>query len=230
MVRRTLPETDLALLAWSLNFLTQISATPAVFGLTPEKVAAYATVHEDYAAAMAACDPAIRSQVATAAKNAARAALRTQARMLMSTVRGTPGVSDAQKIALGFALRGTASATPVPVAAPGIDVLAVSGWTVNVRLRDLSSSRRGRPDGASGATLFSYVGTEGQEPPTALSAWSFEANTGRTRTTVVFPHTLAPGSKVWITACWFNGSNRYGPAAVPVGVHLVGGSVSRAAA
>jgi len=111
-----------------------------------------------------------------------------------------------------------------------LDVLFVTGWTVKIRLHNADSiSKRGKPPGVIGASLFIYSGEAGAEPPTKLGAWKFECNTGRTRVDLLFPSTLAPGSKVWIAAFWFNGHKQSGPLSVPVGVHLQGGTVSLAA-
>ena len=69
----------------------------------------------------------------------------------------------------------------------------------------------------TGATVLSYVGAE---PPDALGSWKFEGNTGRTTGEVVFPDTVAPGAKVWLTAFWFNARKQSGPACAPVGTNV----------
>jgi hypothetical protein len=38
-----------------------------------------------------------------------------------------------------------------------------------------------------------------------------------------------PGTRVWLTAFWFNGRKQSGPMCAPVGTNLPGGSVSMAA-
>src|SRR5580658_2431083 len=71
-----IPSTDGGLLAWSLNFQTLIAASPAAYGLTGAQVAAYQALHLAYAAALAACDPTMRSKSTVAVKNAARTDLK----------------------------------------------------------------------------------------------------------------------------------------------------------
>ena len=96
------PNTDTGLLAWSLNFSTLITATPTAYGLTSAQATAYAAAHSTFATALMACDPNSRNKTSTAAKNAARANLKTQAKLLSNMVNGTASVTVAQKIELGI--------------------------------------------------------------------------------------------------------------------------------
>lgn len=172
----TFPRTDEGLLAWSVNFSTKITATPTAFGLTAAQATAYAAVHTAYSTALAACDPSLRNKTATAAKNTAKAALKLAARQMGSIVEGTPTVTDAQKISLGLNVRRTPVPIPAPSSSPGLDIVAVAGWTVNIHLHDTASSaKRGKPPGVIGAAVFSYVGAL---PPADIGAWQFEGNTG----------------------------------------------------
>jgi len=222
-----LPNTDAGLLAWSLNFKTLITSAPTTYGLTASLATAYGTLHDSYATALAAADPAIRTKTAVANKNSARTALKNNARLLNDLVQGTASVTDGQKLELGLTVRATPTPIPPPSSAPGLDVLSVSGWTVKIKLHDSdSTAKRGRPAGVIGAAVFSFVGAEA---PTDIAAWRFEGNTGRTKLDVAFPDTLAPGAKVWLTAFWFNGRKQSGPACAPVSTNLQGGSVSMAA-
>lgn len=222
-----LPDRDDELLAWSVNFSTRITATPTAFGLTAALATAYATVHSNYATALAACDPGERSKADVAAKNVARATLKAQASLLAKLVQGTASVTDSQKIELGLNVRAEPTPRPAPAAPPTLAVKVVSGWTVSIKLSDSQDSgRRGKPADVIGASIFSYVGAT---PPTDISDWKFEGNTGRVKQNVVFDDTLAPGTKVWLTAFWFNGRKQSGPACAPVSTNLQGGSVSMAA-
>src|SRR5256885_16094541 len=82
-----LPARDSLLLAWSANFSTRISAAPVPLGLTAAQATAYATLHTNFTNAMAAIDPGERSKSLVAAKNAARLALKTSARLLAKIVQ-----------------------------------------------------------------------------------------------------------------------------------------------
>jgi hypothetical protein len=221
------PRSDSALLAWSLNYSTLIYATPTAYGLTAGQATAYAAVHMAYANALAACDPNMRSKTTVAAKNSARTNLKINAKLLASTINGVASVTDAQKIGLGLNVRALPTPIPPPSSAPVLDVKLVSGWTVKIKLHDSTSgSKRGRPVGVFGASVFSFVGAEA---PTDLGTWKFEGNTGQTLIDLAFASALAPGTKVWMTAFWFNGSKQSGPPCAPVSANLPGGSVSMAA-
>lgn len=222
-----LPDTDSGLLAWSLNFKTLIQAGAVSYGLTVPLATAYGALHDAYADALAAADPAIRTRGSVAAKNTARANLKANARLLDRLVQGTGTVTDQQKRDLGLNVRSAPSPIPPPADAPGLDILSVSGWTVKIKLHDTASSaRRGKPPGVTGASIFSFVGAEA---PADIGSWQFEGNTGKTSGTVTFPNTLAAGAQVWITAFWFNGRKQSGPACAPVPTNLQGGGVSLAA-
>jgi hypothetical protein len=222
-----LPNGDAALLAWSLNFSTLITATPTAFGLTAAQATAYAALHATYTTALAAVDPGVRTKAAVAAKNTARTNLKNSARLLAKLVEGTATVSNAQKITLGLNVRAIPTPTPIPGSAPGLDVLSSSGFTTKLRLHDSTSgSRRGKPPGVNGASVFSHVGPTA---PTEMSGWTFEGNTGKTRLEIAFPGTLAAGTTVWFTAFWFNGAKQSGPTCAPVATNLPGGSVAMAA-
>src|SRR4051812_434654 len=113
-----LPNKDSALLAWSLNFSTLITATPTAYGLVAGDATAYAALHSAFATALAACDPGQRSKSLVAAKNTARDNLKTSARLLAKRVEGTATVTNAQKIDLGLNVRATPTPIPAPSDAP----------------------------------------------------------------------------------------------------------------
>ena len=216
--RSFLPDTDAALLAWSLNLSNLITATPTTYGLVAGDATAYSALHTSYASALAACDPGQRSKSLVATKNAARAALKNSARLLAKRVEGTASVTDAQKIELGLNVRAMPSPIPAPSNPPALDIVSVTGRTVRVRLHDAAdASRRGKPAGVAGATVFSYVGAAA---PTDPAAWKFEGNTTRTTIDVVFPDTVAAGAVAWITAFWRNERDLSGPACAPISTNL----------
>jgi hypothetical protein len=221
------PSSDTALLAWSLNFSTILTASPTTYNITAAQATAYAAVHATFATALAACDPANRNKANVEAKNTARTTLKTQAKLLASMVNGSSTVTNAQKIALGLNVRAKPTPIPAPSSKPTITIKSVSAWTVKIKLGDSASSKkRGKPPGVIGASIFSFTGAL---PPTDMTAWKFEGNAGKTVLDVQFANTLAAGTQVWLTAFWFNGRKQSGPACSPVSTNLQGGSVSLAA-
>ena len=122
------PSTDAALLAWSLNFSTLISATPTAYGLTSTQATAYAAlVHSAYATAPAACEPASRTKSAVSTKNTARANLKASARLLANMVNGTASVTQRQKLTLGLTVKARPSPIPAPSTSPSLDIMQ-SRW------------------------------------------------------------------------------------------------------
>ena len=85
----------------------------------------------------------------------------------------------------------------------------------------LNPTRRGKPLGVAGASVFSFVGPTA---PAELAAWKFEGNTTRTRVDVLFPADTPPGSKIWVCAFWFNPRAQAGPTSAPVSTNLPGGT------
>ena len=220
----TFPRSDAALLAFSLNFSTKLTANPVAFGISVAQATAYATVHGNFATAMAAADKALRTPSATAAKNTARTALKLAANQTMDIINGTPTVTVAQKLSLGMNVRVKPTPAPVPSTAPGIEVKSVSAWTVNIKLSDTANSaKRGKPPGVTGAMIYSYIGAT---PPVDMGAWTLEGMTGKTEQSITFANTNPGGTKVWFTAYWFNTRKQTGPSSVPITTNLQGGSVS----
>jgi hypothetical protein len=128
--------------------------------------------------------------------------------------------------ALGLLPRASRTPVPAPGNPPGIDIVSSVGNTVKIRLHDsTSSTRRGKPAGVSGASVFSFVGAVA---PTDQAGWNFEGNTSKTVVDVAFPSTTASGAKVWFTAFWFNARKQSGPAAAAVGTNIPGGAAMAA--
>lgn len=209
-----LPSKDAEFLAWSVNFNQLINAAPTAYGLTVEQAAAYTALHDVYAAAyQTAVDPITRTKGKVEAKNTAKADLSERARLLAKIVEGQATVTNEQKIDLGINVRKSPSPIPAPDASPDIDIVSVTGRSVKIRLHNSDNTKRGKPAGVAGASVFSFIG---EVPPSDTAAWKFEGNTTRTVVDVVFDPATQPGAKVWLTAFWFNPRAQSGPAANPV--------------
>ena len=126
MAQSFLPRTDRALLAWSLNAKTLITATPTAFGLTSAIATQYGTLHDAFATALAACDPGVRNKAAVLTKNEARKALIAEARLIAKLVEGTASVSNAQKAELGLNVRATPTPIPPPATSPQVDIVSAT--------------------------------------------------------------------------------------------------------
>lgn len=223
-----LPSRDALLLDWSNNFNSKINASATTYGLTTAQATFYGTLNTSWSAAYTtATAPSTRTRGTIAAKNAARALLKANARLLARIVQATASVTPQQKIDLGLTPRDVIP-SPInpPTEAPVIEIVAALGRTIKINLRSVGSDRRGKPDGVHGASLFSFVGAVA---PADISAWTFEGSTTRTTFDVEFAPATPAGSQVWLTAFWFNPRSQAGPASTPISAYIAGG-VSAAAA
>ena len=224
-----IPKKDPDVLSFGSNFSTRITATPSLFHLLPADATQYSSLlalyNTAYQAMKTARDAGNRSKPLATAKKQARVNFLKFARDLYSTVQADTGVADTDKQSLGILVKKTTTTPiPAPSSKPKLTIKSVSGWTVAILLQDSAvDSRRGRPPGTAGASVFSYAGAEA---PADVSQWKFEGNTGKNLVNVAFPTTLPAGQKVFVTAFWFNNSKLNGPACDPVPTNLQGGGVS----
>ena len=86
-------------------------------------------------------------------------------------------------------------------------------------------STRGKPFGAIGANVFSFVGPEA---PTDPKAYHFEGLTTRPKVQLLFPDSVASGATVWISACWVSARGQIGTGSVPISFTIQGGAVAAA--
>jgi hypothetical protein len=223
-----LPTREAELVVWSTNFNTLINATPTTYGLTEPQATGYETLHSAFDSAFQASqDPTTRTPANIVAKNTAMNNLRTNARLLARIIQAAPAVTDEMKAGLGLTVRKT-EPSPInpPTELPVLEVTERFGAVVRIKLHDGSGSRRGKPDGVQGASVFSYVGAT---PPADASGWKFEGNTTKTITEVEFPAGTAPGTTVYLTAFWYNPRGQSGPGCAPVSTNIAGGAVQQAA-
>jgi hypothetical protein len=188
----------------------------------------YALLHAAWAERLAAASsPSTRTRSVVSGKNEAESALRAEARRLARLVRASSAVTDAQRIILGLTPSAPArTGGTFPEAPPVIELLPALGRMVRLRLSDPASDRRGLPPQVSGALVFTHTG---EAPPDDLARWKLEATSTRARVEFEVAANVAPGSQVWITACWLGPRARRGAMATPVSTYA-GGGVSRTAA
>jgi hypothetical protein len=229
-----IPTKDVSLVAWSSNVDARLAASPGDFGVTPAIAAAYHAVHapfvDAYQALIAARASGTRSESQTALKDGAKFALLKFARPLYRQVQSNTAVPPAAKVELGIALPDPAPGPrPVPVVAPVLTVVSVDGRLVRCRLADPANpTRRRLPLTVDGATVLSFVG--GDAAPADPGLYKYEGGTSRSTFDVLFGEGVRPGTKVWLTACFFNDRKQNGPACAPVGAIVnYGGTIPMAA-
>lgn len=217
-----IPGSGAGILDWTAQFLAQITAETGTLGLSPTQVADYTALQEDYATKYAAATNHLTRGTATIlAKNEAKTALVAESRKLAMQITNYPGVTNTMRQALGLTLRDDEpTPVPVPEESPRLEVLAVMGRTIKVRLSPAKGESRARPEGVKGATLYYAVGETYSEE---IAAWTFKGNTSLTTFDVTIPTDVPGGSKVWLVAAWFNTKSQAGPVCSPVETRIAGG-------
>lgn len=218
-----IPPREAELVTWSNNFDTLINVSPVAYGLTSAQTLTFTGLQNAFVSAyQIANDNLTRSPANIVTKNDAKDVMVDNARDLVGIVQNFPGTTDTQRSALGITVPDL-EPTPVPVPKdpPQLDIESRFAKTVSIRLHDrFNPTKRGKPDGVSGATIMSFVGAA---PPADIGDWKFEGSTTRTSYDVEFPVTLSPGTQVWLTAFWFNTKSESGPASVPTETWLDSG-------
>jgi hypothetical protein len=122
-------------------------------------------------------------------------------------------VTDLQRTELRLPIRDT-EPTPAEIltVAPAVTVKGIYGHNVHILVRDASGAVRGRVPGAIGAMIYSYVGAT---PPAGADGWKCEGAITKDAIVVAFDPSLAVGSRIFITAQWFN-TRGAGPGCTPV--------------
>jgi hypothetical protein len=153
-----LPSTDADLSLWAQNFNTLITAAPATYGLDSAYAVALDGYTDAYVAALAtANNPATRTVVTVAAKDAAKAAMKLFIRQGAKIVQATVSVTNENKTALGLPIHNDApSPVPAPVTHPIIASAGIGPHRVVIRYADqLTPASARKPTGSIGM-LMSY--------------------------------------------------------------------------
>lgn len=203
------------------DFATKIAVNPVSLGLT----AAEATSMQNDATAFAtafslATNPVTRTKITVEDKDIKEATCIARMRSYGKRIVANLSVSDTQKSSLGLNIR-PAHPTPIPPPStkPVLSVVSSIGRTVRVRMTDEATpTKRAKPAGVSFAEVFSATG---ENPPTDISAWKYEGAATRALMDVIFPGSLATGTRVWIAARWVNGRGEHGAVSDPVNSIIV---------
>ena len=204
------------LLNWSTQFSATITASAVSYGLLPAQATAYAALHAAFAAAYAAANNSTtNSKQSIIAKNTAKENLLNGpggAWELVDICQAWPSMNDDLRGDLNIQIPDSShTPIPAPTQPPLLSIMNTSGRTMGIRLRDKENAdRRGKPVGVQGATVLYFVG---ENTPADPSQWMFLLNESRTKFFADIPPVVPAGSKVWITAFWFNNRKQSGPVA-----------------
>jgi len=223
--RDYLPQTDNDFRAWAQNLQTRLVAEGGVggdaWGVSAQQISDYTAAYQAYDAAwIAANQTDTRTKTTITTKNDTRDALRELSRYYVQNIlQVNPAMTDTIRTQLQITIR-DADPTNIdpPATAPIVNIAKVFGSQITVDLRDsLNSESRAKPDGVAGATILYFVG---DNAPTGGEQWIVAGLATRTAHTVTLPSTIAAGTKVWMSAQWFNPKTETGPAATPVSTNI----------
>ncbi|MFI4859791.1 MAG: hypothetical protein ACIAXF_03815 [Phycisphaerales bacterium JB063] len=222
MPRSFIPGRDADLLAFARNMADLTAAQPGVYGLSQVQADGLTAKTDAFADLYNLCNnPGTKTPTKVQEKRDAKAALIADIRALVRIIQGYPGTTDAMRRDLNITVRdNTPTPVPVPEEHPLLEVVAVMGRKVKIKLRPLTGEGRAKPDGVVGSTLYYAVG---ESYPEELEGWVFKGISSQTTFEVTLPPTVAGGAKVWFTSAWFNGKSQTGPSCPPVETRIAGG-------
>lgn len=217
-----LPRRESELSHWARNFVQLISASPEDYGVSVEAADALAAAHAAFATQyVLAMEPQTRTSPVVVAKNDAMAAMIVQVREVAALVRVTCSKTPEKLVQLGLRVKeGRGPRIAVPGDAPLLKIKSVQGRRVTITLRDANASHRRKPDSVVGSSVYCFVG---DEPPVLVDEWTCRGHFTVNTIELGFPETLAPGTKVWFTACWLSPRLKQGPGSAPQYAWLSGG-------
>lgn len=176
-----IPAQDAGLDTWSQNFAALITAAPATYGLDATAALAIQTAVDAYHDAYllggltappnpVPVNPSTRTPVTVAAKDSAKFAMRALARTYAAQIRLNPGVSNADKLALGLNLpNNSPSPIPTPTSFPMLTFLLAGPLTHQFSYKDSDTPvGKLKPTGAIQGLLFAMTSTTPVVDPTLL--------------------------------------------------------------
>lgn len=205
-----IPAKNANFVAWSQNFSTLITASPASYGLVTGDAAAIAAQYTALAAAYAlVTSPSTKTAQTVSAFNTEKINALAIFRPYAQAISLNAGVSSANKIALGVNPR-TSVPTPIttPTTTPVLTAQSASTAGIIVRYRDstASPSVKSKPYGVIGTLVYAKASLTAVVDPTTLT---FEGTQTKSPFTLSLPATA--GMTVYIAARWTTKKGLLGP-------------------
>lgn len=209
-----LPSGDSELLGFAQNYSTVITANPTSVGLTVPIATQLSSLVTTFQTKLSALEtPANRNPIAFQQKQEAKKELVAYIRETARQIQGTMTVTDVQRAQLRLTIHDVTPTPAEPIdVAPALTVLKTYGHSIHIRVRDASGAVRGRIPQADGCIIYSFVGAT---PPAGSEGWHCEGPMSKDTMLVAFDPALPVGTKVYLTAQWFN-TRGSGPGSTPV--------------
>jgi len=207
--------------AFSANFVTVVGVDAQVYGLTPQQMTDFTVINSNLQMAWTVSEePSTRTRVTVELRNNRLLAMKSAVARLVEVIQASPSVTSDMLIAAELTVRDRhPTPSPAPTTSPVFRNLVMNGHAATFSLVDADrQTSRAKPPYVIGANCFSAVG---EVPPADVKDWKFEGGVSEpTNVEVRFDPTLAPGTKVWLTAFWYSRRAVSGPAANPVSTQI----------
>lgn len=220
-----LPSKDADFDAWTVNFSTLITASPVTYGLVTGDATAIAAAKTSWHAAyLLASNPATRTSVTVANKDAERILCTSIVRPYAVTISRDPSVDNGDKTAVGVNLPNTArTPVPPPSTVPGLALVSAIHFLHTLAYKDTSTpTTKAKPPGAIGMELQTLVAvTAGADPSTGRS-WGIV-----TKSPFSIGWTSGDVGKIatywgrWVTRSGPSGIAQVGPWSAPLSITIV---------
>lgn len=166
-----IPPTNSGFLAWLANFSALLTASPGTYGLAPADAVIVDAQNTAYSDAFTlADDPATRTSVTIADRDAARASALAIVRPYAVQISQNPAVTNGDKVAIGVTVRSnTPTPIPAPVTPPTVALVLALPLVHQLQIRPLGSSTKAKPAGVVAIEVARSVGTVAATDPAQLS-------------------------------------------------------------
>jgi len=175
-----IPKGDADFNTWQANFINNLNANKADFGLTNADITAitatqagWTTAYDGYIAAKAAADGS------TQAKREARDAFESALRSMAKRVQSSSGTTDRHRAELGLKVQqGTRTSAGVPETRPVVQVDTGQRLRHTISFSDESTpNSRAKPAGVMGCEIWSKIGDPSPTDPSQLHFLGLDTST-----------------------------------------------------
>jgi len=205
-----IPQKDADLDAWAANFSAVITATPTAYGLVAGQAVAFDTLTTEFTAALLdATNPATRTSVTVAAKDAKRLTLVASARSLGQIAQAFPAITDALLATAGLTVPDPViTPIPAPTSQVVLSIGAIQPGVLTVPYHDsIIVNPRSKPFGAVAIQLGRKTGAGA---PANFAACDFIGQFSRSPM-AIDTSSLAAGTITHYIARWVTAKGLVGP-------------------
>jgi hypothetical protein len=173
-----IPTKDADLNNWFINFTTLITASPGAYGLSSGDAVNIANAIASWSTAYAlVTSPTTKTKQTVAGKNTAKVNTLNIVRPYAQQISNNPGVTSANKIALGLNPK-TSTPSPItpPSSHPTLSIVSQNPGVINFAYRDSATSptSKSKPYGVKSLQLFGKASVTPITDPTLLPQISTE--------------------------------------------------------